>query len=265
MTSVSAPHGVGELLREWRERRRLTQMELALQAEVSTRHVSFVETGRATPSREMILHLAEQLEVPLRERNQLLLAGGYAPLYAQAGLDSPELSSVRAAVREVLTAHEPNPAIVVDRHWNLVDANAAVGLFLDGVATELRTSPINVMRLSLHPQGAAPRIINLAQWRAHLLGRLRREITQTADPELVRLYTEIRGYQPDLDTTNLEMPGAGEVVIPLRLRNGDQELVFFSMVAAFGTPLDITVDELALELFFPANSATAEVLRSRST
>jgi hypothetical protein len=212
----------------------------------------------------MILHLADQLEVPLRERNQLLLAAGYAPVYAHAGLDSPELSSVRAAVRDVLNAHEPNPAIVVDRHWNLVDANSAVALFMDGVATDLRTPPINVMRLSLHPRGAAPRITNLAQWRAHLLARLRREIAQTADPELVRLYTEIRGYQPDLDITNVETPVAGEVVIPLRFRTGDNELVFFSMMAAFGTPLDITVDELALELFFPANPATAKTLGSRS-
>jgi hypothetical protein len=164
----------------------------------------------------------------------------------------------------VLNAHEPNPAIVVDRHWNLVDANSAVALFMDGVATDLRTPPINVMRLSLHPRGAAPRITNLAQWRAHLLARLRREIAQTADPELVRLYTEIRGYQPDLDITNVETPVAGEVVIPLRFRTGDNELVFFSMMAAFGTPLDITVDELALELFFPANPATAKTLGSRS-
>jgi hypothetical protein len=212
----------------------------------------------------MILHLAAQLEVPLRERNQLLLAGGFAPIYGQASLDSPELGSVRAAVRDVLTAHEPNPAIVVDRHWNLVDANSAVGLFMEGIAPELQTPIINVMRLSLHPRGAAPHIINLAQWRAHLLARVRREIAQTADPELVALYTEIRGYQPDLDATTLETPIAGEAVIPLRFRTGDQQLVFFSMVAAFGTPLDITVDELALELFFPADPATRAFLRSRS-
>src|SRR6185437_8421124 len=196
MTSVSASQAVGELLRHWRERRRLTQLELALQAEVSTRHLSFVETGRATPSREMILHLAEHLEVPLREQNQLLLAGGYAPVYAETGLDSPELSSVRAALRDVLVAHEPNPAIVIDRHWNLVEANSAVALFLDGVAPELQTPPINVMRISLHPRGVAPRIVNLPRWRAHLLARLRRQIDHTADPWLVRLLTEVCGYQP---------------------------------------------------------------------
>jgi transcriptional regulator with XRE-family HTH domain len=250
-------------LRGWRERRRLTQLELGLQAEVSTRHLSFVETGRATPSREMILHLAEQLEIPLRERNQLLLAAGYAPLYSQKSLDTPELASVRAAVHNVITAHEPNPAIVVDRHWNLVDANSAVTLFLEDVSADLRTPPVNVMRLSLHPRGAASRIINLAQWRAHLLGRLRREIAQTADAELVQLYTEVRGYQPHLESSHLETPDAGEVVVPLRFRADDQELVFFSVVAAFGTPLDITVEELALELFFPADASTAGALRSR--
>jgi transcriptional regulator with XRE-family HTH domain len=263
MSTVSAAQAIGELLRGWRERRRLTQLELALQADVSTRHLSFVETGRATPSREMILHLAEQLEVPLRERNQLLLAGGYAPLYSQKGLDTPELASVRAAVHNVITAHEPNPAVVVDRHWNLVDANSAVSLFLDDVATQLRTPPVNVMRLSLHPLGVSSRIVNLAQWRAHLLGRLRREIAQTADAELVRLYTEVRGYQPHLDSNHLETPDPREVVVPLRFRAGDQELVFFSVVAAFGTPLDITIEELALELFFPADPSTENVLRGR--
>lgn len=263
MTTAAAPHSVGELLRAWREQRRLTQLDLALQAEVSTRHLSFVETGRAAPSREMVLHLAEQLEVPLRERNQLLLAAGYAPLYSQKGLDSPDLAPVRAAVHNVITAHEPNPAVIVDRHWNLVDANSAVSLFLEGVAAELRTPPVNVMRLSLHPLGVSSRIINLAQWRAHLLGRLRREIGQTADAELVRLYTEVRGYQSHLESSQLETPDAGEVVVPLRFRAGDQELVFFSVVAAFGTPLDITVEEMALELFFPANPSTATVLSSR--
>lgn len=258
-----APQTIGELLRGWREHRRLTQLELALQAEVSTRHLSFVETGRAAPSREMILHLADQLEVPLRERNQLLLSGGYAPIYPQAAFDSPQLSVARNAIRGVLTAHEPNPAVVVDRHWNLVDANSAVSIFTEFVSQDLLQPPVNVMRLSLHPRGAAPRILNLGQWRAHLLGRLRREIAQTADAELVRLYTEVREYQHDMETTNLETPGTGEVVVPLRFRARDQELAFFSIVAAFGTPLDITVEELALELFFPADASTADALRGR--
>lgn len=257
------PQPVGELLRTWRERRRLTQLDLALQAEVSTRHLSFVETGRALPSREMILHLADQLDVPLRERNQLLLAAGYAPVYAQRIFDAPELGAVRTAVRRILSAHEPNPAVVVDRHWNVVDANSGLSLFTEHVALEFLAPPVNVMRLSLHPRGAAPHIVNLNQWRSHLLGRLRREIAQTADAELAQLYVEVREYQPDgLD--EVEIPGPDEVVVPLRFRAGDQEFVFFSTVAAFGTPLDITIAELAIELFFPADAATADALRRRA-
>jgi transcriptional regulator with XRE-family HTH domain len=261
--TVASTQSVGELLRGWRERRRLTQLELALQAEISTRHLSFVETGRAAPSREMILHLAEQLEVPLRERNDLLLAGGYAPVYAQAALDSPQLAATRDAIRGVLAAHEPNPGVVVDRHWNLVDANASVSVFTRYASQDLLQAPINVMRLSLHPRGLAPHIINLQQWRAHLLGRLRREIARTGDPQLTRLYFEVRAYQSDAEPMHIEPPGAGEVVVPLRFRAGNTELVLVSMVAAFGTPLDITVQELALELFFPADAATATFLRSQ--
>lgn len=258
---MSAPHAVGELLRNWRERRRLTQLELALQAEVSTRHLSFVETGRAAPSRDMLLHLADQLEVPLRERNQLLLAAGYAPVYPQASLDAPGMRGVREAVRQVLSAHEPSPAIVIDRHWNMVDANSGARLLLEGVAPELLGPPLNVMRVSLHPRGAAPRILNLPQWRAHLLARLRREITQTADAELEQLYKEVRGYQPELADDEVDIPTAGDVVVPLRYQFGDQVLAFLSIAAAFGTPLDVTVSELAIELFFPADASTAEALQ----
>jgi transcriptional regulator with XRE-family HTH domain len=263
VTTATAAPSVGELLRAWRERRRLTQLEFALQAEISTRHLSFVETGRAAPSREMVLHLADELEVPLRERNHLLLAAGYAPVYAQTKLDAPKLTSVRHAISDVLAAHEPNPAIVVDRHWNLVDANSAITLFMQDIADDLKQPPINVMRLSLHPRGAAPNIVNLTQWRAHLLGRLRREIAHTADARLAQLYEEVRSYECDGDTTSPDQPSADDVVVPLRFRVGNQELVFFSIVAAFGTPLDITVAELALELFFPADAATADALRGR--
>jgi transcriptional regulator with XRE-family HTH domain len=258
----TAPQAVGELLRGWREHRRLTQLELALQAEVSTRHLSFVETGRAAPSRDMLLHLADELEVPLRERNQLLLAGGYAPVYPQASLDAPAMQSVREAIRQVLAAHEPNPALVIDRHWNMVDANSGAMLLVEGVAPELLGPPLNVMRVSLHPRGAAPRILNLPQWRAHLLARLRREIAQTADAELERLYSEVRGYQPELADDEVEVPVAGEVVVPLRYQMRDQQLAFLSIAAAFGTPLDVTVSELALELFFPADAATLDSLRA---
>jgi transcriptional regulator with XRE-family HTH domain len=264
VTVSPSPPPVGGLLRTWRERRRLTQLDLALQAEVSTRHLSFVETGRASPSRDMLLHLAEHLDVPLRERNQLLLAAGYAPVYGQANLDAPHLGAVRTAVRDILTAHEPNPAVVVDRHWNVVDANSGLSVFTGQIAPELLVPPLNVMRLSLHPRGAAPHILNLRQWRAHLLGRLRREIAQTADAELEQLYMEVRAYQPDaLGEVEVDVPGPGEVVVPLRFRAHDQDLAFFSTVAAFGTPLDITVAELAIELFFPADASTADALRLR--
>ena len=256
---------VGELLRAWREHRRLSQLELALQAEVSTRHLSFVETGRARPSSQMILRLTEQLEVPLRERNQLLLAGGYAPLYPESSLEAPHMAAVRSAVRQLLESHEPYPAVVVDRAWSIVDANRSTGLFLDGIAPELLEPPVNALRIGLHPRGLAPRIINLGEWRAHLLGRVRRHLALSADPQLGELYAELQSYpceqpepEPDL------LLGAGSVVVPLRLRRTDArgELAFFSTVAAFGTPLDITVAELAIESFFPADQHTAATLRA---
>jgi transcriptional regulator with XRE-family HTH domain len=255
---------VGELLRKWREYRRLSQLELALQAAVSTRHLSFVETGRAMPSREMVLHLAEQLDLPLRERNRLLLAAGYAPVYAETALDAPHMAAVRGAVRQLLAGHEPYPALMVDRAWNLVDANASVALFTDGVAPALLAPPINALRVSLHPAGMAPRIANLGEWRAHLLGRLRRQIALTAGPELAALYDELRAYPCDQPEPTVELPGPGDVVVPLRLRHGDRTLAFFSTVATFGTPLDVTVAELAIESFFPADAATAAFLRDRA-
>ena len=255
---------VGDLLREWRERRRLSQLELALEAEISTRHLSFVETGRSRPSRDMVLHLAEQLDVPLRERNQLLLAAGYAPVYAESPLDSPQMAAVRAAIRQVLAGHEPYPAVVVDRGWNLFDANAGVALFTAGVPRELLAPPTNVLRVSLHPDGMAPRIVNLGEWRAHLLGRLRRQVALTADPALAALQDELRGYPCDQPEPEVELPGPGDVVVPLRIRHGDRELAFFSTVATFGTPLDITVAEFAIESFFPADPGTAAVLRGRA-
>ena len=265
MTTNAAPppQTIGELLRRWREQRRLSQLELALQAEISTRHLSFVETGRASPSRDMVLHLAEHLEVPLRERNSLLLAAGYAPVYFEASMDSPQMRAVRSAVRDILTAHEPNPAVVLDRHWNIVDANASVSLFTQGVADFLLKPPVNALRLSLHPEGAAPNILNLQQWRAHLLGRLRRQIAHTTDPQLIQLYAEVREFPHENAESEVEVPGPGDVVVPLRYRFSGHELAFFSTVAVFGTPLDITVDELAIELFFSSDAATAAFLRKR--
>lgn len=264
MVVTAAPRTVrtvGDLLRQWRERRRLSQLELSLDAEVSTRHLSFVETGRAQPSRDMVLRLAEQLDVPLRERNHLLLAAGYAPVYGESGLDAPEMAAVRNAVRQLLAAVEPFPALVVDRRWNLVDANASVALFTEGVSPELLAPPINVLRASLHPDGFAARIVNLGEWRAHLLGRLRRQVGLTADPELAALYRELRAYPCDQPEPDVELPAPGAVMVPLRVRHGDCELAFFSTIATFGTPLDATLQELAIESFFPADAGTAAFLR----
>jgi transcriptional regulator with XRE-family HTH domain len=252
---------VGELLRQWRERRRLSQLDLALQAEISTRHLSFVETGRSRPSRDMLLRLAEQLEVPLRERNHLLLAGGYAPAFGQTALDAPQMASVRAALRQVLAGHEPYPAVVVDRAWNLVDANGAVNLLVGQAEPELLAPPVNVLRVSLHPDGMASRIVNLGEWRAHLFGRLRRQIALTADPGLAELYQELRAYPCDQPEPDVEVPGPGDVVVPLRFRLDGRELSFLSIMASFGTPLDVTVSELAIESFFPADPGTASALR----
>jgi transcriptional regulator with XRE-family HTH domain len=252
---------VGELLRQWRERRRLSQLDLALQAEISTRHLSFVETGRSRPSRDMLLRLAEQLELPLRERNGLLLAGGYAPVYGQTALDSPQMAGVRAALRQVLAGHEPYPAVVVDRSWNLVDANASVAMFLGQADPALLAPPTNVLRVSLHPDGMAPLIVNLGEWRAHLLGRLRRQVALTADPELAELHDELRAYPCDQPEPEIEVPGPGDVVVPLRIRLGDRRLSFLSIMATFGTPLDVTVAELAIESFFPADAETGRLLR----
>jgi transcriptional regulator with XRE-family HTH domain len=259
---VIAQRPFGERLRQWREHRRLSQLDLALLAEVSTRHLSFVETGRASPSRDMVLRLAEHLEVPLRERNDLLLSAGYAPAYAETPVDAPHMAAVRDALRQVLNGHEPYPAVVVDRRWNLVEANRSVQFFMDQVPPELLKPPINVLRASLHPDGMAGRIVNLAEWRRHLLDRLRRQIELTSDAELAELYAELRAYPGDVpERPEPPLPERSAVVAPLRLRHADGELAFFSIVASFGTPIDITVAELAIESFFPADEHTASVLR----
>lgn len=255
-------HPIGDLLRAWREQRRLSQMELALQTDISARHLSFVETGRSKPSREMIMRLCEQLELPLRERNQLLLAGGYAPVYAESALDAPNMDAVRAAIRQLLSSHEPYPAVVVDRAWNLVDANAGVALLTEGSAPWLLDPPANALRLSLHPAGMAPRIVNLGEWRANLLGRVRREVAMTRDAALTSLYEELEGYP--CDQPEPEPPGGADIVVPLRIRYRDRELSFLSMSATFGAPLNITVSELAIESFYPADPATTRFLLARS-
>jgi transcriptional regulator with XRE-family HTH domain len=250
---------VGDLLREWRHRRQLSQLDLAIQTEISARHLSFVETGRSKPTSEMILRLTEQLDVPLRDRNTMLLAGGYAPVYPERPLDGPELVAVRAALRHVLAGHDPYPAMVVNRWWELVDANAAVTMLTEPVAPELLAPPVNVLRVSLHPGGMAPRIVNLAEWRAHLLARLQRQVAATGDVRLAELLAELRGY-PGGEGGR---PAPTDVVVPLRYRHGDQELSLFSMTAVIGTPMDVTIEELAIESFYPADEATADALWAR--
>ncbi|QDQ98850.1 helix-turn-helix domain-containing protein [Tomitella fengzijianii] len=253
---------LGDLLRGWRLRRGLTQVELALRAEVSTRHVSFVETGRSNPTASMIVTLCDALEVPLRERNTLLLTGGYAPAYPERGLADPPMAAVCDAIAHILKVHEPYPALVVDRGWELVDANDALTPLLAGVADpSLLEPPVNVLRLSLHPDGLAPRIANLAQWRSHLLHRLGKEIEASADARLERLYAELRGYPCPGGAD----PAAGDcavgegIIVPLRLRTDAGVLSLLSVTTVFGTPLEVTVSELAIESFYPADAATARV------
>jgi transcriptional regulator with XRE-family HTH domain len=254
----------GSLLRAWRAHRRLSQLQLASEAAVSTRHLSFLETGRAKPSREMVLHLAEELEVPLRERNSWLVAAGFAPAYHETGLDDPHLAAARQAVDLVLAAQEPLPALVVDRAWNLVAANAGLALFLPGVADHLLADRPNVVRASLHPEGLAPRIANLEEYSAHLLGRIRRQVALTGDVELTALLAEVRTYPGVVESAHVEPRGAA--LLPLRLRppagEDGPELALFSTIATFGSPTDVTLDELAIESFFPADDATAAALRT---
>lgn len=250
---------VGELLREWRQRRSLSQLDLAMRAEVSARHVSFLETGRSSPSRDMLLHLAEELDVPLRERNALLMAAGFAPAYPENSLEEPQMKAAREAVELVLSGHEPYPALAVDRHWHLVAANRAVGLLLEGIPSELLTPPLNVLRLSLHPEGLAPRILNLEQWRAHILARLQRQAAATADAKLAELLVELR----DLGGGGAvhEVPDFTSIVVPLRMKTRLGVMSFISTTTVFGTPMDITLSELAIESFFPADAVTGELLR----
>jgi len=257
---------VGDLLRGWRRRRRVSQLDLSLEAEVSTRHLSFVETGRSTPSRELLLHLAEHLDVPLRDRNTLLLAAGYAPVYRERSLEDDEMDPVRDALDRILAGHEPYPAVIVDRRWDLVTANAAaLGLFTAGVDPALLEPPVNVYRLGLHPDGLASRVRNLGEYSHHLLTQLQRDAAVTGDPALAALLDEVRGY-PDLTH-----PAAGAVAVdpaellflPMAFTTVDGvELSLFSTLATFGTAMDVTVAELSIEAFFPADAATRARLQS---
>jgi transcriptional regulator with XRE-family HTH domain len=250
----------GPLLREWRQRRRISQLDLACQCNVSTRHLSFLETGRSRPSREMVLHLAEQLDIPLRNRNSLLTAAGFAPIYREGQLTDPGLRAARQAMEAVIHGHMPYPALAVDRHWILVVANDAVAPLIAGAEPALLAPPVNVMRLALHPSGLAPRTINLSAWRNHLLSRLARQVEVSADPVLAALLDELRSYP--------SLPGAAPVtetadmVVPFELMTEWGPMTFLSTTTVFGTPMDITLSELAMECFYPADEATAAILLS---
>lgn len=262
------PQPVGDLLRMWRQRRRMSQLELACEAQISSRHLSFLETGRSQPSREMVLHLAEQLEIPLRERNVLLIAAGYAPVFPERSLEDPALASARQAIDLLLTGHEPYPALAIDRHWTLIASNDALTPLLAGVDASLLQPPINVLRLGLHPAGLAPHVANRSEWRAHLLERLRRQVEATADPVLIELLRELRAYPAprggETAKSGADHPYAG-IAVPFRLVTEDGILAFFSTTTLFGTPVDVLLSEIAIESFFPADAFTAEQMRRRVT
>lgn len=260
MTLALAPFG--ELVRDWREQRRMSQLDLACEADVSQRHLSFIESGRASPSREMVLHLADRLDVPLRERNAMLLAAGFAPVFRDRPLDDPALAPALATIERLLKAHEPYPALTLDRHWTMVSANAGILPLLAGVDPELMKPPINVMRLSLHPRGLAPLILNFSQWREHLLDRLRRQGRISKDPELAKLLAEVSSYRSDFGASKERPVAPDEIAVPLRLRTQRGVLSFLSTVTTFGTAMDVNLSEITLEAFYPLDEATAAALRS---
>ena len=256
VSDLAVRPAVGTLLRQWRTRRRLSQLELSGRTGVSTRHLSFLETGRSRPSRSMVLTLAEELDVPLRERNRLLLAAGFAPAYTEHRLEDPSMAPVRDVLDLVLAGYQPHPAVVVDRAWTLVAANQATTVLTAAVDPELLQPPVNVLRLSLHPRGMAPRIVNLAQWRTHLLHRLARDAALTGNPALAELHRELSGYPGGLDRSRPD-----GIAVPLRVEHEGTELAFLSTVTTFGTALDVTAAELSIEAFLPADRVTAEALR----
>lgn len=249
-------------MRDWRQRRRLSQLALAVDTEISQRHLSFLESGRAQPSRDMVLRLTEQLSVPLRERNVILAAAGFAPIYRERPLDAPELSAARAAVERILHGHEPHPALAVDRLWTLLSANKAVGVLLAGVAGHLLAGEINVLRLSMHPEGLAPRIVNFREWRAHVLARLAHEIEISADVRLAALLDELKSYPvpPHALSTSGNAAATGGIAIPLILSTDEGRLSFISTTTVFGTAVDVTLSEVTIETFFPADDETAKAM-----
>jgi transcriptional regulator with XRE-family HTH domain len=259
MTHAITP--AGSLLRVWRERRHLSQLALATEAGISQKHLSFIESGRSAPSREMVLHLSEQLDIPLRERNALLLAAGFAPVFRDRPLDDPGLARARETIDVILKAHEPHPALVVDRQWRLVAANATLGPLVAGADPELLVPPVNVMRLALHPRGLAPLIVNFGEWRAHLLERLRRQHRLTMDAETGRLLEEVSAYPGGRERADSRLGPPDDIAVPLRLRTHAGVMSLISTVTVFGTAVDITLSELSLETFYPLDAETATLLR----
>ncbi|MGQ0532290.1 MAG: helix-turn-helix domain-containing protein [Caulobacteraceae bacterium] len=263
LTPMQDALSFGGQLRTWRQRRRMSQLDLAGEAGISTRHLSFVETGRAAPSRDMVLQLAEHLQLPLREQNAFLVSAGFAPRFGERRLDDPDLAAARAAVDKVLKGHEPNPALAIDRRWTLISANAAALRLMSGIAPSLLKPPANVLRASLHPDGLAPRIVNLNEWRAHIFARLERQIDATADAALLELLDELRAY-PGGGMHAPPLRDAAPVITPLKLKTEAGTLSFLGVTTVFGMPQDVTLDELAIESFFPADAASAELLRAFS-
>ncbi len=256
-----ARNGVGVLVREWRTRRRISQLDLALEVGVSARHLSFVETGRSKPSPELVLALANGLDVPLREQNTLLLAAGYAPRFAQRDLDDPTMRRAKAALQRMLDAHDPYPGVVIDRQWNIVLANHGASAMTVGLPDHLLQLPLNVFRICLHPEGLAARTLNMPEWGGYLLWQLRRNLAISGDEQLAALLAEVEDYPNVRRLANGDQPDEAPLLVPLRLQAGDGELSLFTTLTTFGTPRDVTLDELAVELFFPEDDATDHALR----
>lgn len=252
-------HNAGYLLRQWRQRRRYSQLALAVEAEISQRHLSFIESGRSLPSRDMLIRLTDHLDVPLRERNILLLAAGFAPAYGEKPLASPELAPARDVIKQLLSGQVPNPALAVDQHWTLVFANKAIDILTHGISRHLLEGDVNVLRLSLHPDGLAPRIINFREWRSHILSRLGHDVDISGDPQLIALLEELRSYPVPAHASSscVTLASDRSIAIPLIIASDEGPLEFLSTTTVFGTAVDLTLANLVIESFFPANAKTA--------
>ncbi len=262
---ASPSPSLGDHLRAWRRQRRMSQLDLALETEISARHLSFIETGRAKASREMVLRLAEQLEAPPRQANAMLMAAGYAPVFPEHALSDPALNEARGLIDVILKSQAPFPAFAVDRGWNVVATNGALPQLFEGVSAALLAQPLNAMRVSLHPDGLAPRIVNFAEWREHLISRLRRQVAMTADPVIGDLLEEVSAYpMPKGSARPTPTVDEGAVAVPFRIQTSLGVLSFLSTTTVFGTPLDVTLSELALELFFAADAATNALVRGET-